>query len=76
MLSSEAVGLLYGLVVPVGPVHPLLKHSDGERVWHGRMQHNVPVCPVQVRKSDRQQIHRTEGAVIKITTDNTSEKGL
>ena len=74
MLSSEAVCLLYGFVVPVSPVHPLLEDSDGKGVWHGGMQHNVPVCAVQVRKSDRQQTRRTGGAVVKIPIGNTSQR--
>ena len=47
-LTREAVCLLYGLVVPVGPVHEFLKNGDRERVRHGPKEDSMTITPVMV----------------------------
>lgn len=49
--SCESIGPLHGHVVPVCPVHPLLKHRDGERMGYSVFQNHVSVGAIHIGKS-------------------------
>ena len=48
--TSEAVRFLYGSMVPVGPIDPFFKKSDGKDMWHHSLQHCVSVRAIPVSK--------------------------